>query len=230
MLLIFYIDLLLDDDLEYGDQSYIQNAMLRNPPPIPAPLPPEVRKGLLKEDEMTKVNPSDAISNRTSSLERATVDSSISNNNQTSPLERATVDSSTSSNNAIPLPAEMTEIDPSFKEGSLDELIGLAPEREEEKSNVKELLTKVKGQTTQVFNKLFRRGTKENVDLLGIQSEASGNESTVKDPFASSTDLNHPTTKDPFTSSTNTNHPPVANANDDVADLFGMSFDQGTRE
>lgn len=167
--LSFHIDLLMNDDLEYGDQSYINNDILRAPPPIPAPLPPALKKDLLQEDE------------------------SLSGEEVFNPPE-------------INLPPEM-DVDASFKEGSLDELIGLAPEKEEKK-NMKDLLNKVKGQTNSMIQKIFRRGSNDT-DLLGIQSETANSDS-----------LNN---TDPFTSI------PEANSleagvfsNDDVDDLFGL--------
>ena len=184
--------MLVDDDLEYGDQSYIENDLLRNPPPVPAPLPPATRKDLLIEDQSL-------------SLDSNTV-------------------SPTSPPNDIPSPTFVNEIvneEPSFKDKSIDELIGLAPEKpEEEKKGMKDLLEKMKGQTSNVFNKIFRRGSQET-DLLGIEQvnkEEEEEEKTVKP------------TVDVFASfSTPLSNQPKQDSNEDVADLFGLSEDKEGR-
>lgn len=169
-------ELLANDDLEYGDQSYINNDVMRNPPPIPAPLSPQMKKDLLEEDATPAQE----------SVEEPTVEV---------PPE-------------IVLPPEM-DVDASFKEGSLDELIGLVPEKEEKK-NMKDLLTKVKGQTSNMIQKIFRRSSQDkSTDLLGIQTpDKDVKENIAIDPFA-----NIPESA------------PVEGgniSNEDVDDLFGM--------
>lgn len=180
--------MLVDDDLEYGDQSYIENDLLRNPPPVPAPLPPATRKDLLIEDQSL-------------SLDSNTV-------------------SPTSPPNDIPSPTFVNEIvneEPSFKDKSIDELIGLVPENPEvEKKGMKDLLVKMKGQTSNVFNKIFRRGSQET-DLLGIEQvnkeEAENTMKPTVDVFASF--------------STPLSNQPIQDSNEDVADLFGLPEKEG---
>lgn len=167
----------MDDNLEYGDQSYIQSDVMRNPPPIPSPLSPSVRKDLLEEKESPVVENEEPV---------------------------------------IDLPSDFVEVDPSFKEGTLDELIGLAPEKQE-KNNMKSLLNKVKGQTTNVFNRFLRLGSSDkSADLLGIE------EITEEEPAA---------TTDPFRAFEEPIEVSNENANADVDDLFGlMSLEEGGAE
>lgn len=163
-----HLDLLMDDNLEYGDQSYIHDDVMRHPPPVPSPLSPSVRKDLLDEKESPAVENEEPV---------------------------------------IDLPPEFVEVDPSFKEGSLDELIGLAPEKQE-KNNMKSLLNKVKGQTTNVFNRFLRLSSiDKSADLLGIE------EMTEEEPAA---------TTDPFTAYEEPFEVSNENTNADVDDLFGL--------
>lgn len=130
---------------------------------------------------------------------------------------------------APPLPPEfdVSEGD-SLSEQSIDQLIGLAPEKgkaesksifKKMQSSVESGLMKVKDQTANAFSKMLRRSS-DNNDLIGIGSEDT--------PEAL------PSTDEPFTPTMNfvpTSQSDVNASNEDVSELFGVvSFDDDACE
>ena len=98
-----------------------------------------------------------------------------------------------------------------FSQESIDELIGLAPSKEDlaepDGSILKKMgrsLTKVKGQTSTVWNRIVRRSSEMSDDFLGLQSASS----PVRQDFVVDVDL----------------VPPAGDeeTNDDVMAIFGL--------
>ena len=130
---------------------------------------------------------------------------------------------------APPLPPEfdVSESD-SLSEQSIDQLIGLAPEKgksepksifKKVQSSVESGLLKVKGQTANAFSKMLRRSS-ENSDLIGIGNESASEAiPSTDEAFTPTMDFVPPSHND-------------ANAsNEDVSELFGVvSFDDDACE
>ena len=130
---------------------------------------------------------------------------------------------------APPLPPEfdVSEND-SLSEQSLDQLIGLAPEKDKTEpksifkkvqSSVESGLMKVKDQTASAFSKMLRRSS-DNNDLIGIGSEDAAEAlPSTDEAFTPTMDFVPPSQND-------------ANAsNEDVSELFGVvSFDDDACE
>ena len=114
---------------------------------------------------------------------------------------------------APPLPPELVDVKEPRKEHSIDEILELSPPSGSE-ANGKELMkkignsiTKMKDQTASTLNRLLRRTSDTNTDLLGMQSMEEN--AATSAPFNADIDFVHVDSSKPA-------------SNDDVADLFGL--------
>lgn len=114
---------------------------------------------------------------------------------------------------APPLPPELVDVKEPRKEHSIDEILELSPPNGNE-ANGKELMkkignsiTKMKDQTASTLNRLLRRTSDTNTDLLGMQSMEEN--AATSAPFNADIDFVHVDSSEPA-------------SNDDVADLFGL--------
>ena len=114
---------------------------------------------------------------------------------------------------APPLPPELVDVKEPRKEHSIDEILELSPPSGSE-ANGKELMkkignsiTKMKDQTASTLNRLLRRTSDTNTDLLGMQSMEEN--AATSAPFNANIDFVHVDSSKPA-------------SNDDVADLFGL--------
>ena len=168
------------DDLSYDNQSYINEEMNRQIPP----LPPRTNKPLSVPDKPTMAPP-------------------------------------------LPPEFDVSEGD-SLSEQSLDQLIGLAPEKEKTEpksifkkvqSSVENGIMKVKDHTTSAFSKMLGRPS-DNNDLIGIGDE------DAQEAL--------PSADEAFTATMNfvpTSQTEVNASNEDVSELFGVvSFDDDACE
>lgn len=208
------VDLSLDDDMEYEDQSYIHDEIMRSAPQIPAPLPPSVPERMsepsstLSEPRSSPYdpnpNPSPYDPNPSQSLPQPP---STPPGLDTIP-QKPTV--------APPLPPvfDVSE-DDSLANMSIDQVIGLAPEKE--KSNSKSLIKKFQSsvgskvkETTTAISRMLRRSSVEEDDFLGLQKEVESPRPEEPFPYDASMDFVHIDANAPSAS------------NDDVSEIFGV--------
>ena len=111
-----------------------------------------------------------------------------------------------------PLPPELVDLQEPRKESSIDEILELTPPNNPD-ANGNELmkkigssLTKMKDQTASTFNRLLRRTSNTNADLLGMSEMEATAPPTA---FTANMDFVHVDASAPA-------------SNDDVADLFGL--------
>lgn len=200
--------------MEYEDQSYIHDEIMRSAPQIPAPLPPSVPERMsepsstLSEPRSSPYdpnpNPSPYDPNPSQSLPQPP---STPPGLDTIP-QKPTV--------APPLPPvfDVSE-DDSLANMSIDQVIGLAPEKE--KSNSKSLIKKFQSsvgskvkETTTAISRMLRRSSVEEDDFLGLQKEVESPRPEEPFPYDASMDFVHIDANAPSAS------------NDDVSEIFGV--------
>ncbi len=206
----------LDDDLEYEDQSYINDEIMRTVPQIPAPLPPSAHE--------RKSSPSSPFSESSSSPYDYRSPSYNFQSSTTMPQSSSLDSVPQKPTVAPPLPPifDVPEGD-SLENMSIDQVIGLAPETDE--SNSKSIIKKFQSsvgsavkETTTALSRILRRSSAEE-DLLGLQKEVESPRPEEPFPYDASMDFVHVDASAPSAS------------NEDVSEIFGViSFDDDVVE
>ena len=183
-------------DISYGDEAdplkespILTNEYFRDTPPIPVSISSVSNKQETRSPGTAHTLP----------MERS-VPPRPTSNPPSPPIDATdatdTADASTASN---------------LSDGSIDELIGLAPQKPADDASDGSLLqkmgrsiTKVKGQTSNVWSRIVRRSSEMSDDFLGLQSAAS----PVRQEFVVDVDLVPPAGEE--------------ETNEDVMAIFGL--------
>ena len=170
-------------DISYGDEDdpltaspIVTNEYFRETPPIPISI-----SSVSNKQELRSPRAEDALTMERSVPPRPT-------SNPPSPPVDA-IDASDASDAST---ASTASNESSMSDGSIDELIGLAPQKPGSEASDGSLLqkmgrsiTKVKGQTSTVWSRIVRRSSEMSDDFLGLQSAAS----PVRQDFVVDVDL-----------------------------------------
>lgn len=189
-------------DISYGDEDdplkespMVRNEYFRETPPIPVSI-----SSVSNKQELRSPGAEDALAMERSVPPRPT------SNPPSPPIDTIdTIDASDTSD------ASTGSTDSNISDGSIDELIGLAPQKPDSESSDGSLLqkmgrsiTKVKGQTSTVWSRIVRRSSEMSDDFLGLHSAAS----PVRQDFVVDVDLVPPAGE--------------KETNEDVMAIFGL--------
>ena len=183
-------------DISYGDEDdplkespILTNECFRETPPVPV-----TASSVSNKQEVRSPAAEESVNMERSVPPRPT------SSPPSPPVDASATDASASEGSASDLSKE-----------SIDELIGLAPPKEEQDESESSILkkmgrsiTKVKGQTSNVWSRIVRRSSEMSDDFLGLQSVSS----PVRQDFVVDVDLVPPSGE--------------GETNDDVMSIFGL--------
>ena len=181
----------------YADQSYITNEMRRSVPKIPEVVPRNNTSTRMHSD-MEKINGSSVSIPESEEEQRVFYNTPAVFEGSVPPSGSRTTPASTISEEQIPSkPEEEPPLPPVFdinideadseriQNQSIDQIIGLAPEKQLSSTQVimqkvQSSVGAVKDLTSQAINRMFRRSSTEDADLIGINQEGENTNTSDK--------------------------------------------------